>query len=786
MSEILPNKEESVNLDINFDSISEINLKNTSFYSVNDPLPNDSRITPNEMLKSKSEKKMDLESVKMLPYYIEKVSQNIKFIDQIINKNNVSGRSQSKDKNTNNTSGSLSHKDDVNSVTNIQNIVKKSVEGVHEVLNNKKLNTTSLNNSHGSIGKNYEKDSRENSSREIKDRRQESKERDKEINFLTTNLNKENHTSGVTSHSSNTLSVKENLTSNQMNVSQNLSSKNLKIIEERDEDLFSRNSNMLYEPVKKKNLTNLNKANFVGVTKKITINNLTSSERNGVSPPTNIKHANSITPPLTNSSIQNKNKISTVSTTKKNITPIGVTNTTSANKKKTNPLSISTPTSLVPNKKNKITSISNIKPNTTITNSTPMNKGLVIEKKKKPNNISHVVQPSPSEVIQSSHKKTSSITYTTEPNLTTSTKSNHKIATPTPSVKDKSLTNKKSTGNLTSMMSFNSRKKNLSVDSDGCCCKCHINRKTSLHFQGSQSVRKSSLMESALNTHRSSAFNINKLNDLHDVNVKSITELFYIFNDINSINHSNREKRQSLISPNQSFMNINSKCNFNELLSTLKNFIHKDEEERHCLETENNLENLNPANDLYNENISAKIIQRKWRENKIKKLMYPLMALDTTHNKLEKFSFFNCNKKEILKLSKVHLYTTLLRSSEKFKNVLSLMNQAAFAWQELMKNNSKIFFLFLINFLDVFSTAENLIKEMTTLDDINFISAMSKIISNDIKINSSYTKESEKEREKEMISNINQMFDTSLINNQLTRNATMGCDLPIRNYSTLK
>ena len=81
MSEILRNKEESVNLDINFDSISEINMKNTSFYSVNDQIPNDSRITSHiEMPKSKSEKKIDLESVRMLPYYIEKVSQNIKFI----------------------------------------------------------------------------------------------------------------------------------------------------------------------------------------------------------------------------------------------------------------------------------------------------------------------------------------------------------------------------------------------------------------------------------------------------------------------------------------------------------------------------------------------------------------------------------------------------------------------------------------------------------------------------------------------------------------------------------
>ena len=70
---------------------------------------------------------------------------------------------------------------------------------------------------------------------------------------------------------------------------------------------------------------------------------------------------------------------------------------------------------------------------------------------------------------------------------------------------------------------------------------------------------------------------------------------------------------------------------------------------------------------------------------------------------------------------------------------------------------------------------------MTSLDDVNFIPAVSKIISNDIKINTNYTKEADKE----MISNLNTMFDPNIINNLLTRNATHGSELPIRNYSTL-
>lgn len=711
---ILTNKEESVNLDINFDSISDINLKNTSFYSItaNEPLPNDSRIIQNEMLKSKSEKKMDLESVKMLPYYIEKVSQNIKFIDQIINRNNSSGRShsQSKDKNTNNTSGSGSNKEEINSnsIASIQNIVKKSVDSVHEVLNNKKLNTMSLNNSHGSIGRNHEKDSRDNSSREY----------------------------------------------DAMNVSQNLSSRNLKIIEERDEDLFSRHSNMVYEPVKKKNLPNLNKANFAGVTKKITINNLSNSNshttnegRSGNTGNTgnvgntgiassaalNTKqlhiansntitnnYCNSVTPPLTGSTMQNKNKISNIpSITKK--TPSQNVNTNSANKKKINPLSVSSPNPVL-NKKNKISSINNnSKPNTTITTSTALTKASTTtstsnnlpDKKKKINNYTNGSSNTNSinnilhVVSNSDHKKTPSNAYTTEPNLTTSTKSNQKIHTSIPStsqVKDKSLTNKKSTDNLISKSNFNTRKKNFSVDNDGCCCKCHSGKKTNFQsFQKFQSVRKNSQVESAFHTHRNSTLTtgINKLNDLLEVNVKSLTELFYIFNDISSINHVNREKRTTLISPNQSFFNVHSKCNFSELLSLLKNFLREEDvvpsenpenKNLKLLVEKTNCDTGNISTIISLENISARIIQRKWRENKIKKIMYPLMTLDMTHNKLEHFSFFNCNKKEILKLGKVHLYTSLLKSSEKFNLGLSLMNQAAFAWQELMKNNSKIIF----------------------------------------------------------------------------------------------
>ena len=82
----------SINFDINFDSISEINKNNASFYSVDHDLKDKEKQQNHEFDKSKIERKIDMEAVKLLPYYIEKVSQNIKFIDSIINKKSWSSQ----------------------------------------------------------------------------------------------------------------------------------------------------------------------------------------------------------------------------------------------------------------------------------------------------------------------------------------------------------------------------------------------------------------------------------------------------------------------------------------------------------------------------------------------------------------------------------------------------------------------------------------------------------------------------------------------------------------------
>src|SRR5690348_2888175 len=61
--------------DLNINSISLDQKKNTSFMSLNDE-----SCTGPDFHKSRSEKKIDVASIKLLPQFIEKVSQNIESI----------------------------------------------------------------------------------------------------------------------------------------------------------------------------------------------------------------------------------------------------------------------------------------------------------------------------------------------------------------------------------------------------------------------------------------------------------------------------------------------------------------------------------------------------------------------------------------------------------------------------------------------------------------------------------------------------------------------------------
>lgn len=120
-------REESINLDLNASTYSEINMKNMSFYSYNDQAT-DLRYN-NEYVKSKSEKRMEIDSYKMLPYYIEKVSKNIQYLDELIKKQNINPDS----------SAFLNNIEAIPNIENLNSLIKKSVSNVNEVLANNKL-----------------------------------------------------------------------------------------------------------------------------------------------------------------------------------------------------------------------------------------------------------------------------------------------------------------------------------------------------------------------------------------------------------------------------------------------------------------------------------------------------------------------------------------------------------------------------------------------------------------------------------------------------------------------
>jgi hypothetical protein len=106
---------------INFDSISEIannvsidNRKNTSFYSQNDGIPEH----------RSSSKKVDIEAIKMLPIYIDRVNQNIKILESIIKDSKENSRVD----NNNSTSSSNNKTPSPHPVlipTNSQKVINK-------------------------------------------------------------------------------------------------------------------------------------------------------------------------------------------------------------------------------------------------------------------------------------------------------------------------------------------------------------------------------------------------------------------------------------------------------------------------------------------------------------------------------------------------------------------------------------------------------------------------------------------------------------------------------------
>jgi len=124
-------RDESINLDLNVSTYSEINMKNTSFYSNYEQLGTEFKYSNvNDFIKSKSDKKSEIDTFKMLPYYIEKVSKNIQYLDDLIKKQN-----------TITDSSVLNNSQLIPAVENLNDVIKKSVDNVNEVLANNKNST---------------------------------------------------------------------------------------------------------------------------------------------------------------------------------------------------------------------------------------------------------------------------------------------------------------------------------------------------------------------------------------------------------------------------------------------------------------------------------------------------------------------------------------------------------------------------------------------------------------------------------------------------------------------
>jgi hypothetical protein len=757
---LLPHPHPSALENLEF-SITDSNFKNTSFTSLNEPeIKNNLNF---ELSKSKSEKKMDLESIKMLPIYIEKVSQNIKMLDELINKqnqnNSVSNHvhngsainfnnllnksySSSREKNysaiggtsacTLLTTGGSNSAVDLNAITNIQNIVKKSVEGVNTILSNKKLNDKSQNHH----------------------------------------------------HSSNSVN-----TSNILLNSTNFENKNFAIIEERDEDLISKNSKILNSGIKdlkkrvNQNNINLNQGNNY----LLTTQGINSSSNVNIpiqNSKINTKIKNPTARSLNSSMVNNINNTFSILVASENrnlqASPILkkkiLPTSSSSNFQKTrkyieNPLSQSTS---YPNNNNSFVEVQN--PKMKKKNAFSSSGADLIKPLSSKNTLTTSATIGN---FKNLHKRTTSHPYTTEPTFMAHknkkiTSNLNNIAFTDRSIKEKPLQYKKSARNINESDALIKRKLNeskiaknfkaekISPRSRKCKCNCHLKNPTYENKKNHSKITSTSFScdDNPINNKKfvnkgnfschgeksSSSLKINFVNNLKDLENSfnlEVFQSFYFFSEILNLNFTDQAERK--ISKNEEIKNTDqeivflhgAKQNFenNEknykmekpdnlkagiqfnLLEDYRAFYNQIITPRERKDTHSyfnyfenkilvqNMENLNFEtnfenystffNSNYNDSTiilkNIKKIQKKWRENKFKKILYPLMSLDMTFNNLEKLKFDKFNKLDILKQSKLLLISSLIKNSEKFKQFITLMNMAINLWKELNSTNSIIF-----------------------------------------------------------------------------------------------
>lgn len=330
--------------------------------------------------------------------------------------------------------------------------------------------------------------------------------------------------------------------------------------------------------------------------------------------------------------------------------------------------------------------------------------------------------------------------------------------------KDQTLSSKKSAANLKAKFSFLTRKETSSTSSKKtkntasksscnctCTCKCHLN--TSYNTNPCSC---SPLTSSSTQFHQSKFSpvinsitipQISKVKDISEIDSKSLCEMIYLFNEIPQLNtqtsHGNLQGLQSNLSSIlknyiESFSEdelpatdpeggnlLSSKINISAYSSQNSSFANFSNERR--------LNELNKRRDDLKVGKVIKI-QRKWRETKIKKMLYPLLCLDMKADDLYNFSFFYCNRTELLKLCKLNIYSALIKFGDQFRSILTLLNQASSLWKEFLKNP-------LLN-----QTKENLINDfagsgyISNQSNLNklpmgkFQEILSKIITNEIKL----------------------------------------------------
>jgi hypothetical protein len=740
-------------------SMTDSNFKNTSFTSLNEPeIKNNLNF---ELSKSKSEKKMDLESIKMLPVYIEKVSQNIKMLDELINKqnqnntvsnhvhngsasnfNNLLNKSYSSSREkifstqggtsagTLLTTGGSNSAVELNAITNIQNIVKKSVEGVNTILSNKKLNDKSQ----------------------------------------------------IHHQSSNSVN-----TSNILLNSTNFENKNFAIIEERDEDLISKNSKILNSGIKdlkkrvNQNNINLNQGNnYLLTTQCINSSSNVNIPIHNSKINTKIKNptARSLNSSLVNNinntfsihvASENRNLQASPILKKKILPTSSSSNFQKSRKYIENPLSQSTS---FPNNYSFV-EVQNPK----MKKRNPLSSGTDLIKPLSTKNT--LTTSATIGNFKNLHKRTTSHPYTTEPTFMAHknkkiTSNVNNIAFTDRSIKEKPLQYKKSARNINESNALIKRKLNeskiaknfkaekISPRSRKCKCNCHFKNPTNENKKNHSKITSTSFScdDNPINNKKidnkgnfschgeksSSSLKINFVNNLKDLENSlnlDVFQSFYFFSEILNLNIT--DQAESKICKNEEIKNTEQEIVF---LHGAKHNFQKNEKNYKIEKPENlkaeiqynfledyrafynqiitprerkdtqsyfnyyenkilvqNMENLNFETNFenystffnYNYNDSSiilkniKLIQRKWRENKLKKFLYPLMSLDMTFNNLEKLKLDKFNKLDILKQSKLILISSLIKNCEKFKQFITFMNMAINLWKELYRTNS-IFF----------------------------------------------------------------------------------------------